>query len=212
MFRIKNVRYKNILEVPHFEISQNKITTIVGESGSGKTTLLKLLNKMINPTEGHIYYKNKNIKEREPVELRREVVMLPQNPVIFSGTIKDNLLIGLKFSEKPLVEDKELKDIMEIIYLKKGLDSEVDKLSGGEKQRLALGRTLLLSPEVFLFDEPSSALDEGSEDVVIRNIVEYVKEKEKTLIMVTHSIKIAKEYSDFIVEMKDGKIIGNGEI
>lgn len=212
MFKIENVQYKNILEIPRLEIHEDKITAIVGESGSGKTTLLKLLNKMINPSKGDIYYKGKNINELNPIELRRKVVMLPQNPVMFPGSIKDNLLIGLKFAEKPLLEEQKLKDTMEIVYLEKGLNEEVDKLSGGEKQRVALGRTLLLGPEVFLFDEPSSALDEDSEDVVIRNIVKYIKENKKTLIMVTHSRKMAEEYSDYTIEMDDGKILGNGEI
>lgn len=212
MFKIENVQYKNILEIPSLEIHEDKITAIVGESGSGKTTLLKLLNKMINPSKGDIYYKGKNINELNPIELRRKVVMLPQNPVMFPGSIKENLLIGLKFAEKPLLEEQKLKDMMEIVYLEKGLNEGVDKLSGGEKQRVALGRTLLLGPEVFLFDEPSSALDEDSEGAVIRNIVKYIKENKKTLIMVTHSRKMAEEYSDYTIEMDDGKILGNGEI
>lgn len=212
MFKIENVQYKNILEIPSLEIHEDKITAIVGESGSGKTTLLKLLNKMINPSKGDIYYKGKNINELNPIELRRKVVMLPQNPVMFPGSIKDNLLIGLKLAEKPLLKEDKLKGIMEIVYLKKSLNEEADKLSGGEKQRVALGRTLLLGPEVFLFDEPSSALDEDSEETVIRNIVKYIKDNNKTLVMVTHSKIIAEEYSDYIIEMEDGKIIRNGEM
>ncbi|MCQ6963938.1 ABC transporter ATP-binding protein, partial [Methanolobus chelungpuianus] len=104
-------------------------TVIVGESGSGKSTLLRLLNRMVNPTEGEIFYNGKNIREINPVNLRRKVVMLPQNPIMFPGTIKDNLLIGFKFSEKPLVDDNKLNEAMKIVKLDKKLDDKVDKLS-----------------------------------------------------------------------------------
>ncbi|MBV1818656.1 ABC transporter ATP-binding protein [Anaerosalibacter bizertensis] len=209
MFTLENVKYKDVLQIQNLKIHSGKVTVIVGESGSGKSTLLRLLNRMVNPTEGEIFYNGKNIREINPVNLRRKVVMLPQNPIMFPGTIKDNLLIGFKFSEKPLVDDNKLNEAMKIVKLDKKLDDKVDKLSGGEKQRVALCRTMLLEPEVFLLDEPSSALDEGTEDIIIKNIIDYVVENKKTLVMVTHSIKIAEEYGENILEIGNGKVIRN---
>ncbi|MBU5270447.1 ABC transporter ATP-binding protein [Clostridium cochlearium] len=206
MFLFKNVSYKNILNIRELNIPSHKVTCIVGQSGSGKTTLLRLLNKIISYDEGEILYNDKSLKTIDSIKLRREVIMLPQIPVMFNGNVKENLLIGLKFSEKPLVPDEILYEILEFVQLDKELSESVEKLSGGEKQKLCLARALLLNPEVFLLDEPSSALDEDTEHLIISSLVEYTKKNNKTLIMVTHSKKIAKNFSDNIIEIKNGSL------
>lgn len=207
MFLLKNVKYKNILNIDKLKIEKNKITSIVGESGSGKTTLLRLLNKLSSYDSGEIYYDNELLDDIDSISLRRNVVMLSQSPAIFKGTVKDNLLIGLTFSEKPIVSDEKLYTIMKIVHLNKKLYDDAEKLSGGEKQRLALGRVILLNPDVFLLDEPSSALDEETEHLIINSLVTYCKENDKTLIMVTHSKKIAETFSDNIIQIKKGKVL-----
>ncbi|MBC2399602.1 ABC transporter ATP-binding protein [Clostridium tetanomorphum] len=212
MFKINNVLYKNILSIERLEIPQNKVICIIGESGSGKSTLLRLLNKLISYTSGEILYKNQPLDTVDSVELRRNIVMLSQSPTIFPGTIRDNLLIGLKFAEKPIVNDEKLRQILEMVHLNKELDDNIYTLSGGEKQRLALGRVLLLDPEVFLLDEPSSALDEETELAIIDELVSYTKETNKTLIMVTHSKKVAQTYSEYIIEISHGKVISYKEV
>ncbi len=211
MFWLKKVKYKHILDIYDLKIEKNKVTCIVGESGSGKSTLLRLLNKLVSCDSGEIFYRNQPINTIDSVELRRKVVMLPQQPVIFPGTVRDNLLIGLKFSEKSLVDDSKLGEILSMVQLNKELDEDSDKLSGGEKQRLALGRVILIDPEVFLLDEPSSALDEETERIIIDKLVTYTKELHKTLIMVTHSKKVAQIYSDNVVEIQQGKVVNGKE-
>ena len=212
MFVIKNMRYKDILEIDYLSIEKNKITCIVGESGSGKTTLLRLLNKMISCESGEIFYNGENIDTVDSVEIRRQITMLPQVPTVFPGTIRENLLIGLKFAEKPMVDDEKLHEILATVKLEKDPDTEIEDLSGGEKQRLALGRVILLDPEVFLLDEPSSALDDETEKIVIEKIVCCTKATDKTLIMVTHSKSIAREYSEKIIEISKGRIVSPKEV
>src|SRR6056297_478115 len=213
MFSFKNVKYKNIIDIENLNIEKNKITCIVGESGSGKTTLLKFFNKLISPDSGEIKYMDKSMKEVDSVELRREVVMLPQSPAIYEGNVKENLLIGIKFSEKEEIpEDEELEKILKEVSLAKNLYEDAEKMSGGEQQRLALGRIILLDPKVYLLDEPSSALDEETEHLVIEKMVEHVRKTNKTLIMVTHTKRIAKEFADEIVEVKEGKIVSSGGV
>lgn len=182
MFLFKNVSYKNILNIRELNIPSHKVTCIVGQSGSGKTTLLRLLNKIISYDEGEILYSDKSLKTIDSTKLRREVIMLPQIPIMFNGNVKENLLIGLKFSEKPLVPDEILYEILEFVQLDKELSESVEKLSGGEKQKLCLARALLLNPEVFLLDEPSSALDEDTEHLIISSLVEYTKKIIKLLL------------------------------
>ena len=152
MFSLKNVKYKDILQIDDLVIEDYKVTCIVGESGSGKTTFMRLLNKLISCDSGKILYNNQDISNIDSIQLRRNIVMLPQTPTIFPGDIKENLLIGLKFSEKPLVDDDKLCDVLKFVNLNKNLNDDSDSLSGGEKQRLALGRVILLDPDVFLLD------------------------------------------------------------
>lgn len=206
MFVLNNVRYKGILDIKHLCLPEHKISCIVGESGSGKTTLLYLLNNLVACDSGSILWHQQSLYEIDPIQLRRRVVMLGQTPVVFDGSVRENLLIGLKFAEKALPGDDALREVLRQVSLKKELKVEAVHLSGGEKQRLALGRVLLMEPEVLLLDEPSSALDEDTEEVLIGSLVKYVKDKGKTLIMVTHARKIAEKYGEYIIEIEQGRV------
>ncbi|WP_350343900.1 ABC transporter ATP-binding protein [Proteinivorax tanatarense] len=212
MFLLNNIKYKKILDINNLEIKEGKITCIVGESGSGKTTLLRMLNKLISCDSGEIFFRNRLIDEIDSVQLRRNVIMLPQEPAIFSGSIKDNLLIGLKFSEKQEAAEGELQKALKTVYLRKMLDDEADKLSGGEKQRLALARVMLMNPEVLLLDEPSSALDEDTELLIIEKLVNYSCSNNKTLVMVTHSKNIARQFANEVIKIKDGTVTSVEEV
>ncbi len=205
MITIKHLRYKSILEIEDLEIEERKVTCIIGESGSGKTTLLKMLNHLLSPDKGSILYRGDDLQDLDPVDLRRKVIMLPQTPVIFHGSVKDNLIKGLEMAEGELPDHSTLKNIMSSVNLQKALDDDAENLSGGEKQRVALARVLLMNPEVLLLDEPSSALDDETEDFIIRHVVEYVKKNHKTLIMITHGKDLAKKFGDRIIEIKGGK-------
>lgn len=207
MFVIKNMKYKNILDISDLKIEKNGITSIVGKSGSGKTTFLKLLNKMISPSSGDIYYNDINLNDINSISLRRKVVMLNQTPAIYGGNIRENLLIGRRFSEKEILPDEKLKEILDELELNKSLDISSEELSGGERQRIALGRVILTDPEVFLLDEPSSALDSVTENLIINSLVKHTKEKNKTLIMVTHSREIGEKFSDMMVEIENQNAI-----
>ncbi len=207
MFQLINVAYKNIIQVDDLEIKQGEITCIVGESGSGKTTLLKLLNHLVDYKQGEIFYRGKELKGLDAVMHRRQVVLLPQTPVVFPGNIRDNLLVGLIYSDKEIVEGRILLDALKDVGLEKKLEEDADKLSGGEKQRLALARVLLMEPEVLLLDEPTSALDEDTETVITEYICSYLEKGNKTIIMVTHSRALAKKLGKMIVTVNNGKII-----
>lgn len=95
MFSLKDVQFKNILQIPNLELHEGEIICLFGESGSGKSTILKMLNNMLSPDKGEVLYLNKPVSEYNPMELRQEVVMLGQDPVVFDGTVRENLLIGL---------------------------------------------------------------------------------------------------------------------
>jgi putative ABC transport system ATP-binding protein len=207
MFALRDVRYKGILDIPSLDIPEGKVTCILGKSGSGKTTLMRLLNRMISPDAGTITYKGTPITEIDPVQLRRRVVMLPQSPVMFDGTIRDNLLKGLEFAGKPMAGENILLRIMDVMDLRKELDGDASTLSGGEKQRVALGRVLAMQPEVALLDEPSSALDRGTEDTIMGRLVAGAREYNVTLVIVTHSRALAEAIAENLIEIEAGRIV-----
>lgn len=207
MFKLRNIEFKNIIKIDKIELKKNIITAILGRSGGGKTTFLKLLNNMISADSGKITYKNKTLSSYDPVKLRREVVMLPQNPKIFKGSIKDNFKITEKITGKNFSENLNYEKILKKVSLPKKLNTDAEDLSGGEKQRLALARVILLNPEVLLLDEPSSSLDQNTEEKIFKMIVDYVKKNQKTLIMVTHNREIAENFADRIINIESGKIV-----
>lgn len=200
MFRFEKVTYKDILQIGDLTIGEG-LTAILGPSGSGKTTLLRLMNKMISPSGGHIYFRGADLAKLPSVAHRRNVMMLSQNPVLYPGTLRENLVVGHRFQNKPLPDDGRLLEILAQVELAKDLDDPVDMLSGGEKQRLALGRVFLLDPQVYLLDEPSAALDEASEDAIIAMVAARNRDNQRSTVMVTHSRNIAVKYADTIVEL-----------
>ncbi len=211
MIEFHDVAYKDIIKIDNLVIREGEVTCLVGKSGGGKSTLLKLLNKTISPTRGKILYKGEDLAAIDSVEHRRRVVYLNQKPHLFPGTIKDNLLQGFYFQRRKAPSDEALQDVLEWVRLRKPLSTDVANFSGGEAQRLALARVLLLDAEVYLFDEPSSALDDETEDIVLDTVVRCVKEKKKTLVMVTHSKEHARRHADSIHHMHEGRLQGGGK-
>ena len=201
MFQLKNIIVPDVIEIESLTLDADVIS-IEGQSGSGKSTLLRLLNNLDDPSSGEIYFQEKNIKEINPQELRKQVVMLPQSPTVFDGTIRDNLMIGLTFSEQPMLDDNELNDILKKLWIEKSLDTSASDLSGGEQQRMALARILLMKKaKVFLLDEPSSDLDDKTTKHVMKEFVDLTKEANQQIIMVTHDTTVSKNFADSIINM-----------
>ena len=133
--------------------------------------------------------------------------MLSQSPVLFNGTVRDNLLIGRKFQKSGLLDDSILKNALKNVDLDVDLDEDISNLSGGEGQRVSIARLMLLDSKVYLLDEPSSALDDITEDFVIKTIVDMARENGKSVIYVTHSNSLSGKYSDRLIKIVDGRIV-----
>lgn len=206
MFEFHDVTFKDIIKIDELQINHDEITCIIGPSGSGKSTMLKLINKLISPSSGYITYNGKDIANIDPVSYRRRVPMLAQNPLTFKGSIRDNLLIGRKFQDKDPVSDEILNKALASVKLDKSLSTDMENLSGGECQRVSIARLMLLDSQIYLLDEPSSALDDITEDFVIGTMVDMAKKENKTIIYVTHSSEISKKYSDRIIKIVDGEV------
>lgn len=201
MFELNNLVVEDVLEIKELTLEAS-IISIEGQSGSGKSTILRLLNNLDDPASGSIKFKGEEISSMAPQQLRKKIVMLPQNPVMFDGTIRDNLLIGLQFSGEENVADEQLKEMLELMSLEKDLDTKASDLSGGEKQRIAIGRILLLDQaEVYLLDEPSSDLDDQTTHNVMKEFMRLAKKNDKQTIMVTHDHEVSKEFADEVINM-----------
>jgi len=207
LYQLQKITFKQILNISSLIIDQ-PISCLVGSSGSGKTTLLRLLNKMILPDQGDIFYKGEDIKDIPSVELRRRVIMLAQNPVIYPMSIEENLQMGLYFSQKPLAKTKVLLEYLKKMGLSQDLKGSASRLSGGEKQRICLARVLLMDGETYLLDEPSSSLDKETEGFIIEGLQQYAIEREKQMIMVTHSKEIATKYQQSVIPITNGRVEG----
>ena len=203
---------RDILSNISLNIKENEKLTIVGMSGSGKSTLVKLLVNFFEPTQGTIILGGIDIKQMDKHQLRRIVSYLPQHPYIFTGTVLDNLTLGVSedISQEEIfqaVEAAEIRSDIEQLQLgyQTELSSDATTLSGGQKQRIALARTLLSPAKILIFDEATSNLDVITEKKILKNLFKL----DKTIIFIAHRLSIA-EKSDRIVVIDQGKIMEEG--
>ncbi|WP_456471646.1 energy-coupling factor ABC transporter ATP-binding protein [Methanocaldococcus sp.] len=221
IFKLKNVcyRYNNNLVLDHInvEVYKNEVLLILGPNGAGKTTLLKILDALIFPTKGEVYFKNKKIDEsilynkEFNKEFRRSVGFVFQNPdvMLFNPTVLDEVLYGLvqiyDKDEALKIAEETLKKL-NIYHLK---DKHPYNLSGGEKKKVSLASILAYDPEVILLDEPTSFLDPKSRKD-LENIILNLKKEGKTLVVVTHDLNLAKLADRCYIINK--KIVYEGDI
>lgn len=173
------------------EIRPGRPTLILGPSGAGKSTLAKLIAGLYEPDTGTVEANGRDLSEFDSVTVRRAIVYLPQEPLLFSGTILDNLLLA-----KPNACDEEIAEALHmsgsdriVAQLPRGIDSDVGErgghLSGGQRQRLALARALIVNPKAMILDEPTSALDAQSATIVVEALSRFARSG--TLVVVTHN-------------------------
>lgn len=190
---------------------EGKITTLVGPSGAGKTTLLKLCNGLLSPDEGELYIKGEAVNQFNPVDLRRMVGIALQSAPMVSGTVYDNLNLPLELQNQKLpVEEAEA--LLEDVGLAKDLlNRNVKDLSGGQRQKVSIARTLVNKPKVLLLDEITSSLDRTSLKEIEELIIKINEKYGTTIIWITHNLQQALEIGDYTWVMMDGEVIETGE-
>ncbi|WPC43070.1 ATP-binding cassette domain-containing protein [Clostridium sp. JS66] len=207
ILKFSNVSFKDdnkyILKNISLSINEGDFVSIVGPSGSGKSTFLKLCSTLISPDEGDILFKNKNFKEYDAVNLRKKVSYCFQIPYLFDHTAEDNLKFPYVLRNKTfdISRVKELFNIfnMDISFIKK----EVNNLSGGEKQRIALIRNLLFEPDILLLDEVTSALDKDN-TLIVENVIKLMNERGITILWVTHNETQSRKYANKLITIESG--------
>ena len=201
------------LEDINFSIKAGERVAVLGRIGSGKTTLLKLLAGLHEPDTGSVMIDNADIRHLRPEDLRSNIGVVLQNPVLFSGTIRENLLMGY-----PEASDAELIDAVKVAgaegfigSLPGGFDFRLSErgreLSSGMRQSLAIARALISKPSVLLLDEPTAAMDTGTEQMIVKTLDSATKGV--TCLFVTHRGSML-QLADRIIVMEGGRIVANG--
>ncbi|MGB5917823.1 type I secretion system permease/ATPase [Arcobacter sp.] len=211
-FSYKESKYK-ILNNLNVTIKKGEKVAILGKIGTGKSTLLKLIMNLYEPTNGSILVDEVDVRQIDPIDLRSSIGVVPQEPFLFMGTIKDNITIGEQY-----VSDEELISVSKIAGLDEflgrheaGFDLMVgergDGLSGGERQSVTLARALISDPNILMLDEPTNSMDSQTEKAFIGKLKNIIHDK--TVIIVTHKTSIL-ELVDRVIVLDNGNIIFDG--
>ncbi len=206
VFSLRNTAFRDILFVEYLDIESGTLFGITGKSGSGKTTLLKLLNNMLTSDTGEVSYYGTNVLMIDPIVLRRKVIMVPQAPYIFPGTVLENIQLVFHFNRKELPAQAEIENLLEQLGMPSVLNRSTANMSGGEKQRIALARALLLDPETLLLDEPTAALDEDNALVVFKYLARWIGAPGKSVVAISHAGSLINDYGDAILDLSGGRI------
>lgn len=204
---------KKVVEDFNLSVKAGERIAVVGSSGSGKTTVMNLIIGLLSPTEGEILIDGIPLTDLPLQEYRRFLSVVPQNSILFSGTIRENITYGLPhYTDEMLKKAVEDADVNEFLpSLPRGLDSQVgehgDKLSGGQKQRVSIARALIRNPKILIMDEATSALDNLAEYHVQKAIDRLMQER--TTFIVAHRLSTIRN-ADRIVVMEEGRIVEVG--
>jgi UDP-glucose/iron transport system ATP-binding protein len=184
-------------------------TAIVGPSGSGKSTLLRLLNRLADPDSGAISYRDRPLAEYDPLELRRDVSLVPQLPALLDGTVGSNLSYAAELAGAELDQEHCLRLAgLEADFVER----DVSKLSVGEQQRAMLARALAQQPRVLLLDEPTSALDQAARDEVEATLAQLRRQLEISLVVVSHDPEQARRLADRALRLEAGRVVAAGPL
>ena len=184
-----------------FNIHKGEKVAIVGESGAGKSTIIDLLMGFQKPSEGNIFFDEKNIDALSSSSIRNIIGYVPQKPTLIPGTIRENFKWSMEdISDDEIIEILKRTDCLSFMNkLENGLDTKIgnigDKLSGGQIQRLCLARALGRKPNILILDEPTSSLDKKSE-IEIKNLLENLQDI--TILCVTHRREIVEKFDKTI--------------
>lgn len=196
---------KAVLSEISFSVEKGELLSVMGASGSGKSTLLKLCCHLVSPSAGCIRVDGKDIMAQEPTELRRKIAYCPQTPILFGQTVEENLSFPYHIRRQKPDRARAL-ELMCLFGLDSGmLTQNVQKLSGGEKQRVALARTLLFSPGMLLLDEVTSALDAENARAV-EQAVRALNADGVTVLWVTHNAGQSRRVAGRQMVLGNGRI------
>jgi tungstate transport system ATP-binding protein len=197
-----------ILQVPQLEVHAGEILAVIGPNGSGKSTLLRVIGLLENPTAGEVRFRGEVVRKDRLLAARREMATVFQDPLLVDDTVFENVALGLRFRH---VAPSEILPRVQTWLERFGIaglaQRQARTLSGGEAQRSALARALVLKPDLLLLDEPFSALDQPTRDALIEDLAGILREDRITTVLVTHDRAEALALGDRVAVMMRGAIL-----
>lgn len=197
-----------ILEVPYLKVEEGKVLGVMGPNGAGKTTLLQVMAALEKPTRGTVLFHGRDISKMDKVQLRRRMAVVFQEPLLLSGSVLENVTLGLKIRGVPGKERKERAEFwLQKLKISHLVSRSTRFLSGGEAQRVALARALVLEPEVLFLDEPFAFLDQPSRRELIEDLAVLLHAPRLTAVLVTHREEEALALADQVCFLEQGRIV-----
>jgi len=211
-FFFKDSKYPSLDKIS-FKIKPGEKIGIIGQTGAGKSTLLKLLTGLYSPSSGSIYFDGHDISTMHPVEIRQNIGVMPQEPFLFNGSLKENIELSRPISKEKMMELIRVTGLEDLVKKSgKGDGLQVGErgsnLSMGQRHLVALARAILNDPPMLILDEPTTGLDVGLEKTLI-NQLKSVIAPEKTVIIITHRFT-ALELVDRVLVLSNGRIVADG--
>ncbi|WP_029594883.1 MULTISPECIES: phosphate ABC transporter ATP-binding protein [Exiguobacterium] len=211
IIEFKNVSHGDILHNVTGYFREGRITTFVGPSGAGKTTCLKHINGLLSPDGGAIYFKGENIDSIDVIELRQRIGMAFQSAPMIDGTVYDNMNLPKAIFGETLERERAVDLLQKVDLGGISLDQPIKTLSGGERSRVAIARTLVNKPDVLLLDEITASLDYRTVKEIERLIVRLQQDFGVTVIWITHDLDQARRVSDDMWFLRNGKLVEFGD-
>lgn len=199
---VSNLSFQNKITYPPITVPEGSITFVQGPSGCGKTTLFHLLNNTLSPSSGDIKFRGESIFNINPLKLRHQILLVSQQAFLFNGTIKDNFETFYTYRGIP-VPDKNVMDFyLALAIAPFEVEKEITYLSGGERQRVFNAIMLSFDASIYLWDEPSSALDAKTAVAFFTNLKNYMKRYNKTSLVISHDESLYPVFSDHTITLQ----------
>lgn len=199
----------SLVDSVSLRVHESSVLAVVGPSGAGKSSFLRLLNRLDEPTEGTVYLDGTDYREFDPENLRRHIGLVPQEPALRSGTVRENVAISDSIRDDP-VDDRRVAALLEQMNLPGYGERDTGDLSGGERQRVAIARTLYVDPDVLLLDEPTAHLDAETEARIEDVLDGLIRADDLTCVLVTHDTAQAERFGDRVVAFESGRVVADG--
>jgi tungstate transport system ATP-binding protein len=214
IYRLQNIERwfgdRRVLHVPELEIHAGACLGIIGPSGAGKSTLLRILAMLDRPTSGNIIYSGQILNGSTPIETRREITMVFQRAALLDQTVYENVSYGL--SIRGIDAPDQVRAMLEMLGIEHLAEQPALSLSGGEMQRAAVARALVIQPRVLLLDEPTANLDPDNVAILERAISRAISESDTTVVLVSHNLHQVCRLASRVAGVIDGELVEHGPI